>query len=28
VAELDKMLSPEAWTLMHHVLREFRSDAR
>ncbi|XP_048049294.1 fer-1-like protein 6 isoform X4 [Megalobrama amblycephala] len=28
VAELDKMLSPEAWSLMHHVLREFRKDAR
>lgn len=28
MAELDKMLSPEAGTLMHHVLREFRRDAR
>ncbi|XP_068079665.2 fer-1-like protein 6 isoform X1 [Danio rerio] len=28
VTELDKMLSPEAWSLMHHVLREFRRDAK
>ncbi len=28
VAELDKMLSPEARTIMHHVLRDFRRDAR
>ncbi|TRY83688.1 hypothetical protein DNTS_034385 [Danionella cerebrum] len=28
VAELNKMLSPEAWTLMNHVLREFKKDAR
>lgn len=28
VAELDKMLSPEAGTLMHHVLQEFKKDAR
>ncbi|KTF72534.1 hypothetical protein cypCar_00023706 [Cyprinus carpio] len=27
VAELDKMLSPEAGTLMRHVLQEFRRDA-
>ncbi|KAL1268112.1 hypothetical protein QQF64_033475 [Cirrhinus molitorella] len=27
VAELDKMLSPEAGTLMQHVLQEFRKDA-
>ncbi|XP_050974497.1 fer-1-like protein 6 [Labeo rohita] len=27
VAELDKMLSPEAGTLMHHVLQEFKKDA-
>ncbi len=28
MAELDKMLSPEARTIMHHVLRDFRRDAR